>query len=188
MEKMKNKPPRDSWLIQGEEDLIKFNIPQQEKELKQKLANIREQVLQKVDSIAIDQIYDEIILNYQSNGKNAVQGLLYQGEILWNKESHSLSDWMNKVYEKTLEVIRRELLELLEEPMVLKFQDVVMSENEFKLLPDALKGYVKCKICGYLEYNSFNNHLKDIHGMTYEDYNKKFPSSPIVEDLIQRIE
>lgn len=72
-----------------------------------------------------------------------------------------------------------------------KFQDVVMSNNELELNSndsDAHKCYIKCQICGYLEKDSISNHLKDIHRIPYEEYRKKFPSSPIGEDWIQRID
>lgn len=98
---MEKNKPRDFFRYpMGEEDLIRFDIPDQEKELKQKLSFIREGIVSRLQNVSSDMIFNEMVFNYQLKDRHAVQ----QSEVLWRGKRYELSEWLIKGFQTTLNV------------------------------------------------------------------------------------
>lgn len=112
---MANSKPKDFWRYpQGEEDLIRFDIPDKEKALLQKLNYLKEELELCILNISSDKIFNEIILQYQPQDQSAVRSILFSSEFYWNQQRIILSDWMRKGFEVALLVATEQILSSLD--------------------------------------------------------------------------
>ena len=102
--------PRDFWRYPlGEEDLIRFDVPKEEKLLRDKLCLIHQELNLSLEKISSDMIFNEIIKRYPLKDQNTIQNFLYTGEVYWNNRKFLLSEWIKKGIISTLKVVKDEL-------------------------------------------------------------------------------
>ncbi len=109
---MAENKPRDFWRYPlGEEDLIRFDVPKEEKLLRDKLTHLQEEIEKCIQNISSDEMFNEIIANYQPRDQPAIQQFLYQSEVFWKGKRYSLSDWLKKGFQATQKIVKQEFFQ-----------------------------------------------------------------------------